>query len=1750
MRNGYLTGRQVAPNTFEATDNLAADLLETDLLLHNYQQFKREGNNFVFGDFKPKHPVDTPTAFKVQIDAMETYNELRNNKKERPLSFTDDQLVKMIENFMLKAGFSITSLESYKKAHNIKYGSEPGAEALIDFQLKIVALKNGEITVEALSEEFSHLVIESWNQDEISRMLQTVNNTQEYIEHGEKYREIYSKQISDPVELENAVRREVLGKMLAKSLQRDFSLENRNDTEVTFFEKLSQIFRDFITFLTGKVTPSLENDLNKMAQDIQNRLYNENLLDSLDMNQSPILTVMYAVDEETAKKIKDATKDLDIRYNDDLEKQVDGLFKDALSVAMQASSQLDKLEIDEVIPNELSATIEQLTSIEDMLLQVRSRFKNWNVRGGTQMINNVPIDRVLKFKNLISERADRTITTIGKLKGDYRNRKEAIDAENVYTEISKKYTRRSDEQIEKDKKNTSWGIFAQGYDTSAFMKLFGHVGKMSNAFVKMLHEVIKSLHHSHHIDFKDGMEKYVRPLTEHRNKLREFIKEGHFRSNVNAKKVEDAKREYELSILKITHPATYDSMTIEDYINHHQQFGIVELKEKDTPYYHYAYLYDKNINTQTWVKPEVVKYRTDFIARLETPGVDLWQDEFFRRQIDDRDSKGADKKAYIEQRRIDANPYNEMGDLKDGFTAMFYEDAKRKYAGTPDAKYVVSTNPRATIFDNSSNREPNPKDLVFFFDKTGGGELAYKYMRWNAEGIGGTNLTDAEKQIQKDTIKENFKKAYDSFLKNLDRKNMTTSQKEREVRDWLSTSLLFAPTDEYFENFSPAGINFEEFYSRNPNIGDRAEMSQLEKEYKELALKKQLIIRKYKNHNDYKEVDIQSITQSDKSLIEMIDNSMKDLMFDRGENAAGDKVPTIRSLFEIYGIGELYKDSNSDSTLRMNTAFREMFEEITGVDFDNASLKEYETFFLDTNRFNVTKYSDTYKKLKSHLKHKTAKSDIVENYKDRARNLGLDETSDDDIMKAFFISNSPSWYKRYDANESYDNFLKDFNNGKVDINDLIEKYYTSTEDILTYNGTRLDMMRITPSFKFLRPFEENIDTLYDEYKTETDNRRKFELLVEMAGLKEIHSDYAEDMSDILNNPQDLDIYIQMMDLRMYILETENMVKPQYIFMMPQQRNTNYERVEDFFKKDTDKKAWFKDYIAESFKFREDDFEDFYKQANGKIPHYGYFRLQPEELTTDTFHALVWGLNNATLYNNRVQHYGDAVKMLHGLESQEFKNGKKATDTNYHKIATEMIDFNFRGKTVSRKFEVPIGNGQTVDLSKLAFKLKGFGVFSALAFSPIVAATNLIGGIMNHSIMHMTGRKLYKSSNQRAMAAFTKMLPSTFKDIGSFDPEAKINKIMYSFGIYNLEERFANSKYNKFLRLLPQAGFSMMAMTNFPLEAQTTLSKLMEYRLIDGKFVSWRDYLLEQKTKNPTFSNRQISDAFAKFNSKSMYDFMDADGNFDMTRLEQENYTGDIKRDKIVVMGAIKEITELTTMEMASYNEAEGGRDPLLSFFLTLKKWMVISTSTMFSGRRLGIDGEEEGLIYTPKYFIKLFKTVIQDKVSFKEAYSQLDDVEQMNIKSSGMIGAVIAAMFGLAILLKGMADDDDEENNYIVQLSAYLLLRGLNETASGNIMLPESYFEAIQNPIMLGSTAKNMTNIFKVWDIDETVEGGKYDGVNKYVSGLIKATALKNPYSVSSAEVIGQTRDSYLFFNERESLYHIFNLIPEKPKDE
>lgn len=1744
MKNGYLTGRQVAPNTYEATDSMAAEILEKDLVINNYNQYQRIGNNFVFGDFSPKIPTGTPSSISNQIKASNLYTDMLTKKEAKPVTYSEEQLQQMIGKFMTNAGFSIQTIDSYKQNYKTKFGVEPDAAALIDLQNKVIAVIDGNLTLDQLSEEFSHFVIEAWNQTEIDRMLQTVNSTQEYIENADRYRTIYSKQISDANELEKAVRKEVLGKMLANSLQNDFSIQGRSSTETGFFNKLSQILRDFLNIFRSNINNDLRASIDKMAQDIQNRLYNENLNEVLNKNYSPTLQVMYSINKDTAKKIKNVVKSLDVNtYNNDTERQVDELFNTALSTAIASNDALANLSTTEVMSPELAETIENLLDIEDVLSQVASYFRRLNINE-TTFSDPRQRERALKFKNNIISKAERVQKDIADLKGNYKNIKENHDPLVIAERLAEDYTDLSESQRQRLLTDSANAIRNNQKDTSGWYKLFGHVSKSSNTFVNLLSQIINSLQAKYKINFLDDMQQYIEPLKSYRDKLKNFVKDGYFRSGIDNNKLYRAEREYELSILKEVYPEVYEDTELDDFVINYQEKGIPNLKEKDNKYYQYKYLYDTRLQTQDWVNKKIKDRNKNFVDKLTklNLGSTPWENEFYKAQSDLSVFRGRNTKSSIEQRRSDSSPYYESGDIKKGFVPMFYEDVKSKVkAGMISREDVVSTNPRFTLFEGDS--EPNPRDLVFYFDKSSGtsaqAELAYNYMQWNA-----LNLSSQDPNI-KLTIKDNFRADYESQLKSLRRQGLSENDIEKGIREWLNDSLFFEATEEYWDNFTPSGIDFDGFYKFARYQKGKDSMRILEQQYQELALQKRLILRKYKSQNDYKEVDVKSISNLDKESVYSLEEQM------------AQKREEISKLFDDNDLSSMYMPSTNESTLRMNQAFHEMFSEIVGKPFEEANTKELELFFSNRDYFQSTRYG-TYLNLKKELKNQN-NSGFVETYRDHARVLGLDATSDEAVQKAFLIVNSPSWYKRYDANANYDNFIRDYNSGKIRLTGtdtetgLIDDYLNSDLDQVIYKGSVMNLMKITPSFKYSLPSEPNIDELYQQYKESSDNLERYQILQEMGGVNNIDSSYSTDMSDVLDNAENLKAYILMMDAHLARLEKDRMLKKPYIYLMAQERKTDYERFEAFVK-DKNKLNQIKDYASEMLSFRADDYEESYKSL--KIPKYGYFRLKPEELTTDVFHTLVWGLNNANLYDQRYKHWRDATSAIQGLEGQNFEKGKRATDTNYYQVMKEMLDFNFYGKTLSTKIEldIPIGAGRTktIDMSKFLFGFRNLGINFALAFSPIVAMTNFSSGVVQNLIISGTGRNIYSPANKRAVSMLAKMFPESIKDIGNFDPETKINKIMYSFGVYNLSERYANAKYSKALRLLPEASFSLMAMTNFPLEAQSVLTKLMEYRLVDGKFTSWRNYSTEAKVKDSTLSNKEIKANFDALKSQSMYDFLDDNGNFDTQKLEDAGYTGNIEKDKVTAMTAIRSIAEQTTMEIAKHHEGYAGRDPRWSFILSLKKWLVMATSTMFSRRRtdLELGGEEEGLIYTPKYFYDIFKAAIKDKQNILEAYDDLDEVAQKNVKTSLVIAGTLGVMLAMAVMLKKAADDDDEEDNYLLQLSAYMALRNLNEAFSGNVGIGQSYFEAVQNPVMLGSTVKNMTNVFKFGDIGETTEGGKYDGVDKYTVGLMKATWLRNPYTVSNVHALSETRKSYEFFNTQNSFYHIFDLIPTKPKDD
>ena len=1742
IKNEFLKPVEKAKDTYEAQDSLAAEFIEDYLAVNNIFAYERVGDNFIIKEPTPEKSLvenikELGAISATQIALANKETELKTAPiKPKEVVYNENQLYNLIQSFMKKLGISETTIENYKKLHYAQKGIEPDAKVFIDINSKLIATVRGKATLDELSEEVAHFIVEAWNQEEVSRMLPYVKDTTYYAQFAETYREIYSKTESDPEVVEQTVRREILGKMLAESFQKNFSTQLKTPVEQSFFQKLGSMLRDFITFLQSKVTPKEVNNIDFFTQQVTNLLYNEELELNLQ-NTSPQSTapIMYSVPENMQRLLDKFGKSVTTGMSGATEEEMAiqgavSIFTDKLSLASALIKQVQKhAGLNQMVPVNISTLANGLLNQRESLELLRvSALKTAKSTPGT-------IDKL----NTIRQLADQTLNTISELSGEIlsvNDKEPGIIAQELLIDLQEESDFIKNSVSESIQNLDSKGQSQLQKDTNLMGRLFAHVGKMSNAFINIMSAIVKKMHNDSIQDTNQDFNTFIEKLLPYADRINKFFKGQNFLSTVDNTKLREAKFKYEYSIRKLVGDPAIKDVSEEDFIKKYSDYSSIE--KGNTIYFAYDYFYKKGYAANNWAEQSIVDYYNQFLTNVEEVA-DLRQLEGgtsyfynYSKNLSDRRSKysegdplrKSENQDITEDRRRKSNIFNRDGSTKKGLTYIRYSEAIAKLkAGEITEKDVVSTNPKAVPFATDTILKQGDfvvvRNTIITSEE---GTLAFDLLKWNQ-----LNLSQ-EKNLG--DIKVNFITAYEKKKASL--KGKSTSDKNKELREWMEENVQLDMTDEYWNSFDTEIINYTTLKSISSSI-EVATINQIEKKLAEYALQKSNILKIYKLVGDYKEIDANKITAEDKLLLEKLDLD------------ASSKKKELQVIFEAHEL-DMYK-FDSNPIVELNQSFYSLFEKFTGKRYESSSIQDKKDFFQGQYGMSAEKYS-AFLNFEKTLSKKVLLSSITGKVIARYRSLAKDPTNLDSIREAYLTANAPSWYKRYDANTEYGNFIKDLNKGSINIEELLDKYVKGSDSSIYYNGKPLEMMQINPGFKFTLPVVQSTSELYDEYKATSDFKTKFNILMKMGGIDRIGSFPKEDMSWITNNPENLTAYIYMMDAHLNFLDHSDAMKSYNIFLRPQQRQGTIERYANFTQKG-DKIAQLRDGLKERFLYREDDFIDAYK--GDKIPKFGLYRIAEEELTDDILGSLVWATKQGNTYKNRLLNYGRITKAMIGLERQEFEKGKSGIDSNYYKIAKEMLDYNFFGKTTTMRMETNI-LGQKVDMAKVLMWFRGFAVKQALGFSPIVATTNVLSGVIQHQFLKWTGKNIYSTADDRALTLLAPLTSDSLKDVGDFNPTSKLNKLMYSFGVYNIEDRFKNAKYNKAARLLPEAAFGMMAVGNFALQSRVMLGKLMEIRLVDGKFKSWRDYSIDQKMKDKTLTDAQIKATFDTFKNNSMYDYLDDTGNFEMDRLELAGYTGDIKNDKSRAMGRIQDIGEQVTMEIKNHNEGQAARDPLASFALSLKKWLILANTHMFSRKRPDFEsgGYEEGLIYSYKYMVDLVTKARKENISLATAYEGLEEHEKKNLKTTSIITASMITLFTLAFMMKKVADDDDEKDNYGAQLSNYMLLRSLNETFSANIGIGNSMYESLQSPVSSLNTLGNLTKVINVTNIGEEVTRGKYAGMDKYLASWIKLTYSKNLYTVKDADAILQTRQGYEFFTNQNALYHIFNMLPKKDKEE
>ena len=203
------------------------------------------------------------------------------------IDFTENDLTQALLDFLASMGVSVTSISDYVKNYNAKKGVDPSARALADIANRLIAFRDGVINIEDLTEETAHFIVEGWDQAEIQPLLDQVTSTKEWAEHSDYYRNVYKSKYPKEL-LEDAVKREVLGKILAKSLQNRFSELNdnseANQENRSLLTKVLGLFTGFIQKINEFITPKHRDTIGDFTNKVEQLLMKKELEGNIDQN--------------------------------------------------------------------------------------------------------------------------------------------------------------------------------------------------------------------------------------------------------------------------------------------------------------------------------------------------------------------------------------------------------------------------------------------------------------------------------------------------------------------------------------------------------------------------------------------------------------------------------------------------------------------------------------------------------------------------------------------------------------------------------------------------------------------------------------------------------------------------------------------------------------------------------------------------------------------------------------------------------------------------------------------------------------------------------------------------------------------------------------------------------------------------------------------------------------------------------------------------------------------------------------------------------------------------------------------------------------------------------------------------------------------------------------------------------------------------------------------------------------------------
>lgn len=1611
---------------------------------------------------------------------------------------SDNVLMTKLKNLLQELGVKTVSLETWAENYKRRTGELPNANALSDITNKVIAFANGEITQDRLAEETMHFVLEALPQEEIQPLLDMVHKTDEWKEYAQQYTEIYK---DDAV-----VRKEILGKVLKNRIQGKAEQSTLQGQSIT--RRLAELINRFFEQVRGLFKPQHQQQLDKFSEEIYQKLMAEELYSELSPEQfDGNKMVMYQTGTSplynSLTKAVDTFKGLDKITGNNFQYQLDDLqlkefdelnqLKAASGLAATIRTHIAHLDkrgkqkgflsteetlVYQTIEKELQPTLGMVSAVlrkEDMGVnktyqkRVLAEIEDTN-KQVERLISDLKIEKQERFKEL-AEQAAREAGLTDNMKDILIKEMETLDR-----------------------------------DTNQFYSLFGGLAHAQNPILNILSTVMSGVNRESNLQF-----------TKRQNELLNIANGLGFKDEQVAQILKKFKDEYYFL-------SPYDFSTL----------FLEEAKIKAEIY--------KGISGVEVAPEELAKIEEEFKIKLTQDQLKdyLYQTtEAIRKSGLYIDVLKKEERKKIEDLTEDFSPKtkNLLNQLSARKRKVF-KRAQDNGGLSSEDNYEL----QQIMYDQQKLSSPYDENGDLFE----GLILSDENDVTLAEGISKEDLSDEVRtayelnhynQRRREEFADGETKAPMRFIEEVQK--IREEQGIDKAIEFLKLNSRISYNSNFWNTFDRAGGIVEKLKD-NEGI-------ELAEEIARQRVKLKNILKQHRMYNNPSQINF--------------------------EEMSGTAISEVKDI--VTALNGLYKEAK----LVLPEDVEEFTESLSETVVNEAYKKQVDDLGLDT----LDKQLDFIYQHVTALDKESVQRSIV-NYK-RYKNGDINN-----LPKAFtkFDAKTDEENIREYAESKLLPYFKELRPQDLDIQEFVNNIATvQTEEEFNRAVEEAKYVSISPAYIWLDA--ETSDRLNPEY---TKRREANEPLVNLeykGGMlknKKYQEYFGVTNGVATKNEKEFALLQEVIKFQESTIDAAGMEGKHNKYQLPQFRRQNMARIAqvagDFSAKNL------KESIKDAITVREDDpilgqtidgqdAKNFQRGALA-VPRMGFRKLESsEEVTDEVLYSVMLMAKEAEKRKQRIGALLDIESIRTELQGKQYGD-KSGESTTTYKMFDDFVRYNIYGQTESFRWETDFFglSSKKHNLAPVIRQFQNWVRLVNLGFSVLTPMTSLLQGTTNFMVEKFVGDRIDKDAARQARKKVPKLITEAASEFLNVRAKGELNLMLQYFGLESPMERYMNSNYGKALRgtAIDKSAYFTHYIGDLPLTAQTVMTVLHDFKVVKGELINYSEW----RNRNRSLVEKDARALWAK-EEKTAYGYLETkDGQMEMNDkffLEVKNAKERLNFLKNRIQTAKQEIDNQIPQE----EKGQIQRHSVFSFFSLHKGFLISSVTKRMKSRHLNLytgqleegsylstfnfladivkDARKKGLKETWKtqyreydggykkvekngkfYILKVegkkeieigkYDSEAKRNEVYEDATNQAKRMRQVSLKRAMSDVLVANTLALIALLLKNVADDD--EDDYGLEFLSYASYRLATEVSSQSLGLPAQGYAFLESPSTGLSQIQNAMDIFDLANGDMVTQGS-YRGMSKRSAWVFKSLPLMKEYN--KVINIDRTRNSYEHFNNQ-----------------